>query len=129
MVVRWQIYDPDTDDTWVFPSNPSEGAVPSRERNIVEQAVSASDSTAVLLFEGAENARRLGWKGTITTEAFYRAMEDWFDTRHQVQLTDDLGQSWWVYLTKFTASRINRHNYPWAMTYDAEVIIIDWPGP
>jgi hypothetical protein len=129
MVVRWRIFDPDTDETWVFPMNPKSGALPARERPIAQQAVSATDSKAVLLFEGSENARTIGWDGTILTQEFYEAMLDWFDTRHQVRLTDDLGQQWWVYLTKFTPKRINRHSHPWAMTYEAECIIIDWPSP
>jgi len=129
MVVRWQIYDPDTAGTWVFPINPASGALPSRERPIAQQAVSATDSGAVLLFEGSESAKVIGWDGTIVSEQFYRDMEAWFEKRRQVQLTDDLGNTWWVYLTKFTPKRMNRHNYPWAMTYDAECLIIDWPGP
>jgi hypothetical protein len=129
VVVRWQIYDPDTDDTWVFPMNPREGAVPTREKNIAQQAVAASDSSNVLLFEGADSPSRINWDGTILTEDFYVAMEEWFDKRRQVRLTDDLGQTWWVYLIRFTPRRINRHSHPWAMTYEAEVLIVNWPNP
>lgn len=129
MVVRWQIFDPDTDDTWVFPMNPREGAMPSREKNVVQQAVAASDSHNVLLFEGQDNPSRLAWEGTIYTQEFYLAMEDWFRKRRQVQLTDDLGQTWWVYLTKFDPRRINRHSHPWAMTYSVECLIVSWETP
>lgn len=125
-VVRWQIYDPDLDETWVFPMNPKSGALPDRVKNIAEQAVSASDVNHVLLFEGQDSPAKLAWDGTILTEDFYDAMLDWFDKRRQVQLTDDLGHVWWVYLTKFTPARVNKHNYPWAMTYQAECLVIDW---
>lgn len=129
-VVRWQISDPDEDDTWVFPMNPKAGALPDRQKTITAQSVSASDAQgAVLLFEGADAAPKISWNGTILTQDFYDDMNTWFDKRRQVQLTDDLNNTWWVYLTKFTPKRINKHNYPWAMTYDAEVMIIDWPAP
>jgi hypothetical protein len=128
-VVRWEVYDPDLDETWVFPMNPQSGALPERVKTITEQAVAASDAPgAALLFEGQDEPARLGWDGTILTEAFYLAMLTWFEKRRQLQLTDDLGQSWWVYLTKFSPKRMNRHNYPWAMTYSAECIVLDWPA-
>lgn len=129
-VVRWEIYDPDLDETWVFPMNPKSGALPDRQKNITEQALAAPDAPGkVLLFEGADSPSKLAWDGTILTEAFYNSMLDWFDKRRQVQLTDDLGHTWWVYLTKFTPTRINKHNYPWAMSYNVECILIDWPAP
>jgi hypothetical protein len=128
-VVRWRIFDPDTDTTWVFPMNPKSGALPARQRNIAQQAVSAVDSKQVLLFEGSENARTISWDGMILTEQFYLDILKWFDTHHQVRLTDDLGQTWWVYLTKFNPKRVNKHSHPWAMTYDVECLIIDWALP
>lgn len=129
MVVRWRIFDPTTGTEWVFPMNPKSGALPDRQKNLVKQAVAASDSKHVLLFEGSENPRVISWEGTILTEEFYRDMLDWFDKKNQVLLTDDLGQQFWVYLTKFSPKRVNRYNWDWAMTYEVECLVIDWDVP
>lgn len=127
MVVRWELYDPDLATTWVFPVNPNTGAAPQFEKSIASKTTAANNGK-VLFFEGRDAPMTIPFSGVILAEAHYLAMIEWFGKRRQLRLTDELGQVWWVYLTKFSPKRKNRHSHPWAMDYDAECIIVDWPS-
>lgn len=126
MVVRWTVYDPDLDDTWTFPTNPNAGAQPQYAKKITQQTTLAPDGK-VLLFEGRDDAKTITFSGVILTEAHYLKMVEWYGKRRQLQLTDELGQVSWVYLTKFSPKRKHAVSHPWRMDYDAECIVIDWP--
>lgn len=122
---RWTIHDPDTGDDITLPMNPREGALPQLEKTISEVPTTAGEG-AVLLWEGLDKAQRFPFAGAILQQAHYQLMVDWYHKRHQVLLTDDLGNQFWVYLISFKPRRRNRVKNRWSMTFDAEALIISW---
>lgn len=123
MVTRWEFYDPIDDETWVVPLNPHDSDSPPRKKNITSEATSASDGQ-VILFEGADPVPRIAIAGKIHDEATLDEWNRWFDKRHQIQLTDDIGRVMWIYFEEFTPKRVRSSIYPWKHTYDARFIIL-----
>src|SRR4051794_22423958 len=127
MAFRFTIYDPTTDTTSTFPINPVEGALPSYERKVSSAATAAPDGQN-LIFEGEPDPQTLPFTGSLLYEEHHTFWRELLTVKHQVLLTDDLGNQWWVIFTKFAPKRKNRHSHPWAATFDAEAMILDWPA-
>lgn len=119
---RWQFYNPTTATTVRFPLNPAEGALPSMEK-VVEATTTTSPSGQPLIFEGRQRPRSFSLSGTIIDESHYNFMVDWFNSSVACQVTDELGNTFSLYLIKFSPKRKNRTNAPWAMDFDAEALV------
>lgn len=126
MVVKWTFFDPTVPETYVFEVNPSEGGTPSREKNIDQQATAAPNGRT-LLFEGRDTVSQIDISGTILSQSQYTTFETWFNKRHQIRLTDDLGRQFWVYITSFSATRNRRVSHPWHHSYNMSMLILDNP--
>lgn len=124
-VHRWTMWDPESDTTLTFPMNPVEGSLPSFEANITQHPTVAPDGM-VLLFEGRDAAQTFPFSGWVLTQTHYQFLVNWFRLKRQVRVTDDLGNQFWLYLTKFTPTRKRSINFDWLIEYDAEAIILDW---
>lgn len=125
-MARWQLYDPTVPETYVFPVNPNEGGTPNRAKRIDTQVPAAPDGK-VLLWEGRDEPQKIDIKGVILEQAQLDAFNLWFNKRHQVRLTDDLGRQYWVYMTTFNATRNRRVSHPWHHSYDMSFTILDNP--
>lgn len=125
---RWRMWDPTTDVTLTFPMNPREGSLPSFEAAITQQATVGTDGM-VLLFEGREQAQMLPFSGWVLTNQHYQFLVDWFKLKRQVRVTDDLGNQFWLYLTRFQPQRKRSINFDWLIEYEAEAMILDWSTP
>jgi hypothetical protein len=126
MVTRWTIYDPTNATTTAFEVNPSEGGTPARKKTITYQNTSAPNGK-VIVFEGRDEPQAIKFSGTILYESQYTQFLNWFNTRHQVLLTDDLNRQYWIYITSFDATRQRAVQHPWKHSYNIEATIVDWP--
>lgn len=126
MVVRWTLYDPIDTTTYTMQVNPKEGGSPGRKKNVGYSNTSAPDGKTIM-FEGRDDPQTLEWSGTILTEQHLNDLETWFLKRRQVQLTDDLGRQYWIYITEYTPKRERAVHSPWKHSYTMKANILDWP--
>lgn len=122
---RWRFDDPTNLDTYVFEVNPSE-AGGTQLRKSLQYQNTAAPGGKVLAFEGRDETQQLEFKGTILTEDQFDAMVLWFNKRHQITVTDDIGNSKTIYITGFEATRQRALHHPWKHSYTCRYTILDW---
>lgn len=125
MVVKWNFFDANNLETYQFEVNPNEGGELALKKNIQTQNT-VGPGGKTLVFEGADEPKTLSFSGTILSQAQHDAFVEWFNKRHQIQLTDDLGNVFMVYITSYAPKRGRAHQYPWKRTYTMEATVIDW---
>lgn len=123
MVVKWTFFDPTVPETYTFAINPNTGGTPNRTKRINFESPAASDGS-MILFEGREEPRRVEISGVILNQAQLDTFQAWYDKRHQIRLTDDLGRQYWVYITSFSATRNRRAHHPWHHSYQMQLTVI-----
>jgi hypothetical protein len=124
-VVKWTFTDPVLSETYTFDVNPNAGGTPPLEKSIQYLNTSAPDGKT-LAFEGRSTAQTSSFSGTILEESQYTVFEDWYRKRNQIYMTDDLGRSYTIYITKFEAQRVRARSHPWKHTYTVTYFILDW---
>ena len=124
-VTRWIFDDLTTLETWTMNVNPREGGAPSYKKNISYQNTAGTDGN-VLAFEGRDEAQTSEFSGVILTETMYNTLYTWFNKRHQIQVTDDLGREFVIYITSFDAKRKWSTSHPWRHDYTMTYTIINW---
>lgn len=127
MVVKWNFLDTVTSETYTWEINPSAGGSPAYKKNIATQNTVAPGGKT-LLFEGADEPLTLDWTGTILSQAQHQTFITWWSKRHQIQLTDDLGRVFMIYITEYTPDRQRAVHYPYKHSYDMKAIVVDWAG-
>lgn len=120
---RWTLWNPDTETTISLPINPREGALPAREKTVT---VETSTMGSPVLFEGKSKPVAIRVNGFLQLEAHHEFMNAWYDLQVAVMITDDLGQRFWCYMTKFAPTRRNRVKFPWSATYEADLLFLRW---
>lgn len=123
-LVRWTFHDPTVPETYTLEINPNEGGAPDYKKSITTMATAAPDGST-LMFEGRDEPKRLDFSGVILTEAQYMAFLAWWQKRHQILVTDDLGREYWVYFEQWTPTRKRTIHYPWRHNFQAKTIILD----
>lgn len=123
-MARWTIYDPVTTTTWTFAMSPSEGGPAGREKPFSYIATTASDGTPIF-YGTQEKPREFAFKGVILTRAERDIFNTWFSKTRQLLLTDDLGESYWVYFDKFAPTRKRVANRELKLEYDMHAYVVD----
>lgn len=105
--------------------NPNEGASPTFQKQLTKETTTApGNSGQVLIYEGADQPSEFTFSGSILTEEQYNFLYNAWSKRHPVQLTDDLGRVFVIYLEAFSPKRVRSKTYPWRHTYDASAVIL-----
>lgn len=138
MTVKWKFLDLTDNSTATFEINPdssssgvstsSSGTTsypPTLEKTITTVATLAPGGKT-LIYEGADIAPSIGFSGTILTETMYNTMITWFNKRHQIQLTDDLGLVYVIYIVAFAPVRVRMATNAWYHTYSVTAQIVNW---
>jgi hypothetical protein len=125
-VVRWTFFDPLTLEEYTFGINPNTGGSRQFRKTINYQSTAAADGKT-LVFEGRDEVNKMEFSGAILEQGQYDAMVTWFSKRHQIQVTDDLGRQFWIYITSFAPVRQRAIHYPWKHSYTVEYVEVDWP--
>jgi hypothetical protein len=123
--IPWQFHDPVVDETYYWEINPNDGGYPERTKSIAYNATSAPDGQTVA-FEGREAPMSFSFSGVILTQTQFEVMNTWYEKKNQIQLTDDLGRSFWIYIRTFSPRRQRSASHPWKHNYTMEAIILDW---
>lgn len=124
MVVRWTFFDPEESETHVFDVNPSAGGSPSYDKRLVYETTTAGRA---LIFEGGEEPQRIEFSGVIYTQEQFEVFATWYAKKNQIQMTDDLGRSFWIFITSFKPVRGFKVSHPWRHTYTVQATIVDIP--
>lgn len=124
-VVRWTFEDPATLETYEFEVNPSEGGTPEYNKNIQYQNTLAPGGRT-LIFEGRDEPLKLEWSGTILSQDQHETFVDWYDKRHQIYVTDDIGRQYTIYITSYKPKRVRSALNQWKHTYSMQATILDW---
>jgi len=124
---RWTFTDNSlaTPVSYKFDINPKDGGSPTYQKNIEIQNTLAPGGK-VLLYEGQDPVQTVEFTGTILEQAQYEAMILWFSKRHQIQMVDDLGRVYQIYITEFTPRRERAVHHYWKHSYSVKAIIISW---
>lgn len=118
--VGWRFFDGSTE--YVLPVNPSQASMYKIEKLITAQQ---TISGRTIYYEGRPQITSISFSGVILEEDQLRAFESWFQLRKQIRITDDLNQSYWVYLLSFQPKRVNKVDTPWYHEYSAEAKILN----
>jgi hypothetical protein len=128
--IAWRWEDP-TEGTVEFMSlNPNEGASPTFAKTLTKATTTApGGQRQVLIYEGADPPVEFPFSGVILTQEQFEFLQIAWSKRHLLQLTDDLGRIFTLYLETFTPQRIRSANYPWRHTYQASAVIVSMGAP
>ena len=126
-VVRWTFtdYQGSPVTTYTVPMNPNAGGLPEFHKQIQYQNTAAPGGN-VLMFEGPDQPPKTTVSGTILEEAHYQAFRSWYLKRRPVQIQDDLGNTWIVYITDLTFTRQRSAIYPWKMTFQMNYVVFSY---
>jgi hypothetical protein len=123
--IAWRWEDP-TEGTVQFMSlNPNEGASPTFAKQLTkERTVAPGGQAALLIYEGADQPAEFPFSGTILTQQQFEFLQNAWEKRHLLLLTDDLGRVFTLYLESFSPRRVRSASYPWRHTYDATAVVV-----
>ena len=127
MGFRWILSDPVTSETWTMNINPNTGGSLPLQKNISTYATTADDSQTVF-YEGADAPQTVQISGTLLDEDQYNKMIYWYSKRRQIQLTDDLGRTMWVYFATWNPTRKWSFQHPWRHEWQATFYVIGRQG-
>lgn len=122
-MARWTFHDywetGPTPYRYDWEINPNDGGSPqiSKQMTVLQ---SVGPNRLNLVMEGQSTVPTLSFSGVILTQAHYETIELWFDRRVLIELTDDLGRTFYGVFSKFAPKRSRRAASPWYHTYDAE---------
>lgn len=126
--IPWILTDPAAVETYVFEVNPREGGSPSYRKNITTKTTTApaagAEGARTLLFEGADEPSSFDANGTLLTEAQYDALLEWYNKRVLLQLEDDLGRTFVIYLTGIDFKRTPKPSHPWRHTFAFTSVLV-----
>lgn len=123
MVVRWVFNDPYASASYTFEINPNEGGTPTLEKTF-SSIRTASPVPKRLVFEGRPKPKQMAFSGVVREQDQYQALLTWRNKRRQVQVTDDLGRTYWIYITNLEFSPGGREPAPWRHEYTVEAIVL-----
>lgn len=127
MTRRWTFYDPVESNTYQFQVNPNAGGTPAQKKTITTQPTLAPGGKT-LCFEGADEPLTFEWSGVLLDESQFNAFRTWYNLRYQIQLTDDLGRQYYIYITGFDFKRERAAHHAFKHTYTAKATLLDWPS-
>jgi hypothetical protein len=121
--MRWTLHNPVTSTTITWPLNPREGALPNREKTYTAMGPTSPYGTQIV-FQGRDKPITMSFSGGILEKSHYLFFSNWYDVPNEVTVTDELGNVFTMWLTKFQPKRKNRHSHAWAGEYEIEVLVL-----
>lgn len=120
-VTRWLFDDPVTFDSYTFELNPVEGGTPGRKKSYTSETTTGGNT---IIFEGTEEAREGEFSGVILTQDMYEKMVEWFEKTYPINVTDDLGRTFSIYITGFDPRRERAVHSPWKHSYTVRYVVL-----
>lgn len=124
-VVKWRFTDPVTSEVFIFDINPSPSSSAQPEYNKTLTYESTSDAGGqTIVFEGRSEPQRMEWEGVVFTQEEHERFVEWWQKRYQIEITDDLGETFLVYLTNYRPKRGSRVSHRERRTYSMTATLI-----
>lgn len=125
MTVKWTLTDPSgvAPANYTFEINPSHGGIVSFKKLLIYNVYAAADGSLVAL-EGRQPLVDFQFVGDVLSQAQFTALELWYQKRNRVVVTDDLGQTFNVYIHSLAWTRKPSTNYPWFHSYTCDSKVI-----
>ncbi len=120
---RWKFYDPKVGETYVFEINPDTGGSPTYGKRVVKQST-LGPGRSTLIVEGAPPATNIDFSGVTLSKTQLDAFVNWFNRRRAVQLTDDLGRQWMVYIKSVEAERKRNVTEQYEHHYKISTVVV-----
>lgn len=128
--IAWRWEDRTEGTVQFMEVNPNEGASPSYQKQLTKETTTAPGGLAqTLVYEGADQAVEFSFSGIILTQDQYEFIFNLWAKRHLLQLTDDLGRVFTLYLERFAPQRVRSKTYPWRHTYEASGVVVPTVNP
>jgi hypothetical protein len=121
--IAWRWEDPTAGTVEYMSLNPNAGASPEYKKNLTKATTTAPDGQ-VLLFEGNDEPATFNCSGVILFESQFTFLYNAWNRRHPVNLTDDLGRTFTIYIESFTPKREPRRSHPWRHLYDLSAVVL-----
>lgn len=118
---RWSLRDPETGVIYEFDINPSAEDYQPYSKQISYQNTLPGKS---IIYEVTRDATTISWSGTIILQGHLAALQTWFDLGSAVELTDDLGRVFSIFITDFEPKRVRNATQPWLHTYDMKALVL-----
>jgi hypothetical protein len=123
-MIAWTFTDGIAPETYQVPINPNQGGSPQLQKTLT---TTTSSNGTEIVFEGRDRPRTFSIRGVILEESHLTAFENWYNKNYQVQVTDDLSRTYWIYITRFTAERAPSRNHNFRHKFTMEYTEVDWP--
>lgn len=129
----WSFVDPETTDQYFWPVNPNtDGGSNSRVRNTgfsVEAGMrrtSLNEDTIdnIVMFVNIEQ-KTFNYSGFVYTQDQLDDMVAWCEKEYPIEMYDDLGRGFLVYITTFSLSRVRSRQNPYKHSYNFNGIILE----
>jgi hypothetical protein len=122
--IAWQFTDPIAIETYDLLINPNEGGTPSKGKSMTYLNTAGADGK-ILAFEGRAAAEQVTVSGVILIQEHYDKLLEWYNKNNFINIVDDLGRSFNVYITGFSAQRQRSVSHPWRHNYTLTYVIVD----
>ncbi len=122
-MARWAFSDDVLTETYSFDVNPNRGGTPSFEKNLT---YSSTPAGSPIVFEGRDKPRTFTISGILREEAQLNALQSWYEKDYQIEITDDLGRQFWVFITDLEFQRAQTRRWPFRHTFTMNYIEVDW---
>lgn len=132
--VGWNFYDPDTDETFVFPVNPYQDSGSHAITKAVDWEVSSGDHydpvagehrvSTLISSKGAE-PERFAYVGRVYTQQELEDLQFWCAKDYPIELTDDLLRSWLVMVESLDLTRVKSRQYYYKHEYKFTGIVLE----
>lgn len=125
-VIRWTLFDPNTDETFTFHLNPSEGGDFGVDKSFGYTSTIAPDGLPIF-YQGQDAPQETSVKGVFLSLEERNNMVIWAKKPTQLLLTNDLGEEAWIFITKMVPRRKRVANRPYKADYDMTYLICSVP--
>lgn len=118
--IAWKFFD--GVNVYNLQINPNSASMPVKKRRISHQPTCAG---RIVTYEGRPETQSFNFSGVILSEEQFRLLSSWVRKSKQVQITDDLGKTYWVYFKTFEPKRKRNNSYDWYMDYAISGVVLD----
>jgi hypothetical protein len=123
-VIRDYSVDPMAPEEYFWDINPNAFSM-SYRKSLTYDRTCAEDGRSII-FEGRDEPQRMQFSGVLLLQDQYDKFVEWYSKRTQIELEDDLGRTFWVYIVSFEPSRKRSTQHPWRHEYSGEFAVLDW---
>lgn len=122
-VVRWTLTEKGTATSWVMPLNPNTMSALPKNRSLT--SVSSPKQDRPRTFQGRMPATEFTWGGVILTQSHYDNLVLWSQKPGVIVVTDHLGRSFEVIISKFLPEQEPRHlPSDWKQKYEISALFL-----